>query len=319
VGLKGIRLPDLGDASTATRTFAVLFNKHISEQMKLLLEQKHLYQNVSVDPEPIQKEVLGRSIGNIRTALEATIRRLLVDRLRPSTTEQFATAADNIRQEYIEIMLVLPSVRWYCTACKERSVFRPIWHQDLANESVKLATHQGLEFPTRELLSNQTFVVAFQCQHCKGLPETILIRREGWKFYLEGRSPMEHLDLPKYIPKAEAHLFRDALIAANAGKRLAAVFYLRCFIEQFARRQSGLLKLKKTGDEIMDAYAKILPDDKRSHLPSLKHLYDALSVPIHAADEQMAEQIFENAKTDSEHHFELRQALRIQESNPPKA
>src|SRR5205809_7152382 len=108
--------------------------------MKLILEQKHLYQNVSVDPEPIKKEVLGRSIGNIHTALEGTIRRLLVDRLRPSTTERFATAADNIRQEYIEIMLVLPSVRWYCTACKERSVFQPIWHQDLANETLKLAT-----------------------------------------------------------------------------------------------------------------------------------------------------------------------------------
>jgi len=232
--VKGIRLPDITDTSTAIRTFAVLFNSHITEQIKNLLEQKHLYQHFSVDPEPIKNEVISRSFGNIHTFSENAIRRMLLERLRPSPTERFLTSADNVRQEHIELMLVLPSVRWYCTTCGERSVFQPIWYQDLANESLKLATNQGLEFPMRQLLTNQVFFVGLQCQHCKGVPEAILIRREGWKFYLEGRSPMEHIDLPKYIPKAEGHLFRDASIASHAGKQLAAVFYLRCFIEQFA-------------------------------------------------------------------------------------
>jgi hypothetical protein len=124
---------------------------------------------------------------------------------------------------------------------------------------------------------------------------------------------MEHIELPRYIPKTEAHLFRDAMIAWHAGKNLAAVFYLRCFIEQFARRQTGLLKQRKTGDEIMDAYAEVLPKDKRSHLPSLKQWYDRLSEPIHAADEDAAEKLFDDARAEVEHHFELRQALRIAE------
>ena len=51
---------------------------------------------------------------------------------------------------------------------------------------------------------------------------------------------MEQVILPSFIPKHEKHLFRDAVIAYQAGKFLAAVFYLRTFIEQFARRVAGI-------------------------------------------------------------------------------
>src|SRR5439155_7670173 len=101
------------------------------------------------------------------------------------------------------------------------------------------------------------------------------------------------IELPSYIPKKEQSLYRDAMIAWYAGKKLAAVFYIRCFIEQFARRQTAMAKERKTGDEIMDAYARVLPEDKRSHLPSLKHWYDS--------------------RQEIEHHFELRHAFRIPE------
>ncbi len=84
-------------------------------------------------------------------------------------------------------------------------------------------------------------------------------------------------------------------------------------MEQFARRQTELIRERKTGDEIMDAYAQILPEDKRPHLPSLKHWYDRLSGPIHAADEDAAEKLFEEARKEIEHHFEIRKALRIPE------
>ena len=82
-------------------------------------------------------------------------------------------------------------------------------------------------------------------------------------------------------------------------------------IEQFARRQTGKLRERKTGDEIMDAYAECLPLDKRPNLPSLKHWYDKLSEPIHSAEDEAAERLFDNAREEIEHHFELRRALRI--------
>ena len=138
-----------------------------------------------------------------------------------------------------------------------------------------------------------------------------MIRKAGWTFSLDGRSPMEEIQLPAFIPKKEQRLYGDALIAGNAGKGLAAVFYLRCFIEKFARRQTGMEKQRATGDQIMDAYAKRLPEKQRDFMLSLREWYDKLSEPIHAADEDAAEAIFEPARQAIEKHFDLRRALGI--------
>jgi len=208
--------------------------------------------------------------------------------------------------------VIFPIVRLFCHTCKRKEAFGPVWYQDATNEMLKhLRGEQrvGLNFDANIRL----YFVAYQCQYCEGAPEGFLVRKTGWTFSLDGRSPMEHLEIPKYIPEHETALFRDAMVAWYAGKRLAAVFYLRCFIEQFARRQTAMAKVRKTGDEIMNAYAQVLPEDKRSHLPSLKQWYDRLSEPIHTADEEAAEKMFDEARQEIENHFELRQALRIVE------
>lgn len=90
--------------------------------------------------------------------------------------------------------------------------------------------------------------------------------------------------VPIYIPKPEQPLYRDAVIAIHAGKTLAALFYLRTFIEQFARRQT-LPKGRLTGDELMNAYIETLPKEHRDHMPSLGEWYGKLSEALHAARE----------------------------------
>jgi hypothetical protein len=158
----------------------------------------------------------------------------------------------------------------------------------------------------------QLFFIAYQCEHCHGAPAGLLIRRDGWRFSLDGRSPMEEIQLPPYIPKKEGHLFRDAMIARFAGKQLAAVFYLRTLIEQFARRQTGM-RGRETGDEIMAAYSAILPNDQRDQMPSLREWYGKLSAPIHTADEIAAETLFDFAREEIERHFDIRRVFKIAE------
>jgi hypothetical protein len=295
----------------AINGFATLFNERLAQQIKILLEQKHLYQKVNIDPGAVQQLILEHVKPSERRVVENEILRLCRDRLIPTSGGELRSVPVAGGVETVEVGLIIPNTRLFCTTCNEKSVFRGIWYQDVSNELIRLNRVHEVDLPTGDILTNQLFFIALQCQHCKGLPEGFLIRREDWKFSLDGRSPMEHIESPRYIPKTEAHLFRDAMIAWHAGKNLAAVFYLRCFIEQFARRQTGLLKERKTGDEIMDAYVQVLPNDKRSHLPSLKQWYDRLSEPIHAADEDAAEKLFDDARAEVEHHFELRQALRI--------
>ena len=120
--------------------------------------------------------------------------------------------------------------------------------------------------------------------------------------------------IESYIPKAEQWLLSGAIVAAQTGNVLAGLFYLRSFIEQFARRQTGLTG-RVTGEEIFAAYQELLPENYRAHMPSLGSWYEQLSVPIHAASADMS--VFEEAKSDILEHFDFRRIYKLTELNQP--
>src|SRR5262249_25607330 len=182
--------------------------------------------------------------------------------------------------EQLVPQLLLGNVKLFCSNCKRTEAFSPTWYVDASNEMSKPRgwARSGSSLPG----DFQLFCITYECQSCKKAPEAVLIRREGWQFSLDGRSPMETVDVPSFIPKAERHHFRDAIVAIHAGKTLAALFYLRTFIEQFARRQTQLSG-KVTGEEIMTEYSDTLPARQRDQMPSLREWYERLSVALHAA------------------------------------
>ena len=293
----------------AINEFAGQLSEELAKQLKLLLEEKHLYQKVSVDPEPIQQRILAQCAMPGRNIVEEGIRAHRESRLVLASGSVLSMVPRGGGLPTVSLCLIIKNVRLFCVQCDERNVFSPVWFRDVSNELAKSSRQEPVEVKG-DLDSNQLIFVALQCQHCKGLPEGFLVRRAGWRLSLEGRSPIENIVLPTHIPKVEAALYRDALITWYAGKKLAAVFYLRAFIEQFARRQAKITE-RKTGDEIMDTYAQTLPPDKRQTLPSLKEWYDKLSAPIHTADENAAEALFDTAREAIEQHFEIRRVFKI--------
>ena len=126
---------------------------------------------------------------------------------------------------------------------------------------------------------------------------------------------MEKIVLPNFIPAKESELYGDALLANHTGKQLAAVFYMRAFIEQFARRQTGISGVA-TGEEIMDAYSASLPPTLRDMMPSLKEWYGKLSGPMHAADEKSARELFDDARYAINDHFDIRRAHKLKDATP---
>jgi hypothetical protein len=295
----------------AVDAFVLEINQVISEQVKLLFEEKHLYQKVEVDPTHVLDEVMNRVAVHMSAAVRQEIGRILANRLTPSTGVNLVLVQFGTHQRY-DAVLAIPNVRLFCTHCKERNVFAPAWFEDVSNQLLQPGRKESFR-TSADILLHQLFFIAMQCQHCKGLPEGFILRRDLWKFSLDGRSPIEHIAVPSFIPKAESDLFRDALIGRFTGKNLAGVFYLRAFIEQFARRQTNLKGVRKTGDEIMDAYAKTIPETQRLMLPSLKDWYDRLSEPLHNADEEGAAAVFDDGRNEIERHFDIRRALRIAE------
>lgn len=283
------------------------------DALKQLLETKHLYQHVTVALEPIIHKVRSRIYDGDYKSFDVAVSQF-VDTLRfcPSEEELFTQEVNGTSSPLL--VLLLRNVKLFCAECGERETFSPIWHTEVTNEINKICMFPR-HLPTRGKLklppSYQLFLLVYQCQHCQGTPEAFLVRRNGWHLTLDGRSPMEHVDVPKFIPRQERGHYRDALVAMHGGKTLAALFYLRTFIEQFGRRQTGLAG-KQTGEVIMKAYNERLPLAHRDHMPLLRYWYDRLSEAIHEA--RPDEELFEKAKEAIEQHFDIRRVFKIPEA-----
>jgi hypothetical protein len=281
-----------------------------TKKLKLLLEQRHIYQYVVIDGEKLEMPWKVKR----RTILLGTVGD------EPDFDKQNFMLAENqvclvevggSGEERWELTLVVANVKLFCSECDSSEVFKPVFYRDLTDELAKGQRHsyrEGPEVPVPD--GFQLFAILLQCQRCTRKPEAVLVRREGWRLSLHGRSPMEHVDVPKFIPKKESYFFRDAIIAAHGGKTLAGLFYLRVFIEQFARRVIGETG-RRPGNEIMEDYGKTLPEQQRGSIPSLRDWYERLSYPIHAGQDD--ETLFEEAREAIEQHFDIRSVFKIPE------
>jgi len=285
-------------------------NKEIEEKFESLLETKHLYQKVTIEWEKVVASLREKIIASDHQQFPGYIREVPGMLFTPVTQVRLLSQSQGSLGR-IPLVLLLKNVTMFCRECDRREAFRPIWYKDVSIELRQLPSSgvvRHLPLPT----TFQDFVLIYQCQHREGASETFIVRRNDWILSLDGRSPMASVETLPYIPKKEDHLFRDAIIANGSGKTLAGLFYLRTFIEQFGRRVTGISG-KKTGDEILSEYSKLLPANVRDSMPSLAEWYQKLSVALHSANPD--EELFKNAQEKIEKHFEIRKAMTI--SEPP--
>ncbi|HYD47042.1 MAG TPA: hypothetical protein VEB21_01775 [Terriglobales bacterium] len=284
-----------------------------SDALLRLLEGKHIYQSIVVDPAPILQRFEGRLSESDQWAMAAK-GGTGVDRIMLVLSDGPLRTASKDGQTAAVPTLAVQNVKLFCDQCDEREVFAPLWMRELNNETTRVVSHPYSSHAPTPVPGNQLFAIALRCQRCHGALSAVIVRRTNWKLTLEGRSPMEHIGIPKFIPKTEGHLYRDALIAVHGGKVLGGLFYLRSFIEQFARRQTGL-RGKETGETIMASYARTLPAERRDSMPSLADWYDRLSAALHEAKEDMA--LFDSAIEAIENHFDIRRVFKIPDARPP--
>lgn len=113
-------------------------------------------------------------------------------------------------------------------------------------------------------------------------------------------------------------------MAANSGKVLAGIFYLRTMIEQHARIVAGPTlssapEQKPRADDFLDAYMNTLDAGFRQRAPSLRSTYDSLSAAVHEANDSM--EIFDAARSDIILHFDrlrIENELRARNSGAAK-
>ena len=143
----------------------------------------------------------------------------------------------------------------------------------------------------------------FQCQNCTGEPLFFMVRRDGLKLTMVGRSQFEDVQVPKYVPKPVAKHYEGAIVSFQTGRSLAGIFYLRTMIEQYMR---GIVKpaARLTGDQLADEYGKTLPTAFSERYPSFRKIYEDLSGAIHEARED--DVLFQKAVGEIESHLEAK-------------
>lgn len=302
--------------------FEIAFSNAISENIKGLIDNKHLYQNMNVEF-PAVKEVFEQHsfhIENDRASKEMeNLTRDLYEsaseatwKINPPREEHidvgFAITASNSNSEptkgFFDIRFTPPTIQTFCSICKRVQPYNFIRGEEFVEHILK-CQH-------KDILGLQVFVMVYQCQACKEPPEVFMIRRNKTKITLCGRSPMEIALVKPIIPKSHRKYFSDAIIAFNSGQVLAGEFLLRTFVEQYVRQVTGESESQET-DEIFTKYSQTLPQDFKDRFPSLSSIYSNLSVDIHKGEG--VEGKFKSAREKIETHFEAKRIFKIQNYN----
>lgn len=298
-------------------------NNAIESAFKTLLEEKHLYQSVSIDLRENARAVASE-VGSIRDedggSAESEPERLasLTRALVEFAESRWICAQSTEHRAFYHRgdpffrawPFTIPNVRLFCQPCRRREPFNVVKADDYLYEGLEkpptLSIDELALLPRRP--SDQVFAVSLLCQGCQAIAEVLLVRRFAAKqrLVLSGRTPMAAVELPSYVQGPEATFYEGAIVAFRTGRALAAVFYLRTFIEQFARRVASI-EGRFSGDEIMEAYASTIPPELRSAIPSLREWYGKLSDDLHAA--RGDEALFAKAMDSINKHFDIRRAF----------
>jgi hypothetical protein len=275
----------------------------LSDGLRKLLEEMHQYQSRSFDVGDLcRKAAKGKSELSKNKHEKQELAKYLQSpwiieppKLPAGPPLGSLTAGDS------SPVIKIPTLKLFCRRCKRIEAHNLICADDPFNRS----RFWGLEPQVGD--TQQAFLLGYLCQSCKVVPNFFLIRRENLKLVLCGRSPMEYIDMPSYIPKMQRLFYRDAIIAFQSGQVLPALFMLRSFIEQFVAKQVASAGLK--ADKILDKYTLSLPKTVRENFPSLRDIYGQLSEAIHAANTD--ESLFKSALQKVNHHFEGRKAHKV--------
>lgn len=269
----------------------------VSGSLRALLETKHLYQSLRIGADQLKEKVGDEEL---REAIDRALHDRWhagdeISRQRPD----YACTPDGMPLPPTVDFLV-EHIKSICSMCKERGPFEMLRTYDLFMDRER--EWRSIEYPR-----DQKFAFVMQCQSCRGIPDVFLVQRRGLKITLAGRSPMELLDVPSFIPKEVRRWYSNAIVAFQSGQVLPAIFLLRVLIEQFCKHK--LEASEKFADELLAQYMASLPEDFNSRFPSLRDIYSRLSEAIH--DANGSTEVFESSVKGLEKHFDARRVYEL--------
>jgi len=291
--------------SIQSLSFTEIATAAIEGAFLTLLESKHLYQSVEistsgfahyVDREAQKDLSFGASSSRTKDQILDDCRNKAVERLR-QTHFQMIVRGNTVQTGSFSVSV--PTIKAVCqnTGCGG------LWPHNASTDPSWLPTSASIASGLQQI-----FALQYQCQACKKEPITFLVKKDGLKLTLTGRSPIEAVNIPKFVPKLIRKFYKGALVAFDSGAILPGIFMLRTMIEQHMRSAVNAGQQKMTGDELADAYAATLHPDFNRIYQSLKPIYSTLSEAIHAAIDDKPE-LFDQERAKILSHFEAKESF----------
>ena len=277
----------------------------VRQTFKMLLETKHLYQRLTVQ---FPSLTVFRSIPGHDKILDQGPTNMLRQKVvgqwllaNPGSGTPPSLPGDSLPGDSW-FSIRPPDIRLFCDACGRVEAHNLDSATDML-ESVRHVADGNVIF--------QVFAVSYLCQACKEVPIVFLIRREGPRLTLCGRSPMENVAVPSCIPKAVQRYYAGAIVAHQSGQTLAGLFMQRTLVEQWCKPfgKDG----KTEAREVIEAYGETLPPDFTQRFPSLRDIYGRLSDDLHAA--AGSSDLFDTVLGEIERHFEARRLYELDAPN----
>jgi len=283
----------------------------VTAALRLLLERRHLYQSVTVVRHgELELENGAVSLGAQQVARLTLLPWLPLDPVSPGRKSEVGSPY-GVAPNDLYIRFLPPDAKLFCTVCARLEAFNPVSLEEFLSRD---GTH-GFETKTAGKNTVQVFVFSYQCQSCKGVPEVFLVRRQGLRLTLAGRTPIEHVEVPASIPKTVSKFFSGGVVAHQSGQTLSGLFQLRTLLEQFAR--STTTSTSTWADAVMEAYMETLPPDFKARFPSMRSLYGELSADLHSAT--ASPELFDKACQQITEHFEARKLFKLEEPKTTSA
>lgn len=271
--------------------------------VRQLLEKKHLYQGIDVEIEKIseayQKTIPSEYVSAVFHMFGVKDWPWIVN--DTETFHSLMLAMEKQKSPNQIITWSPPDLKLYCKVCDRVEPYNSVSSINILNRTKPI--EGGFYFKGK---LTQAYCLTYLCQSCKSIPEVFLIRRFGTRLTISGRAPMEHVPIPKEIPKDVENYYSDAVVAFQSGQILAALFLLRTLCEQWVRKYAGS---SDKADIALDKYMETLPDDFKERFPSLRTIYGDLSVAIHSAD--ASSELFAKSCERIEEHFAARSLFKL--------
>lgn len=284
----------------------------VRRAIQTLFEEKHLYQSIKIeqkDLSPAIETILTRE-RRLLSSMGLTAHSAPIPSLKEIEQALNEEADDFLRkipfgekpsgQENHNVEFTVDTIRTYCGSLQCKKTMP----HNICNQPIIVACYEDVQGNIQQVIS-----FTYLCQNCKKGSVSFLVRRDGHKLTLSGRTPMEHIETPSFIPVKVRKFYQGAVIAFNSGANLPAIFMLRTAIEQHMRNAvdaGDAGDFRMTGEDLADEYAKTLDDDFHSRFQSLKPVYETLSGAIHAANDN-SPAIFEEEMQKVLNHFEVKE------------